>query len=425
MEVTAMQLTVLRHSASRRQARKNAGLKPSPSRSAMAEHGRQRLAILVAGMAIAGFLVPCSVAAIELETTVWNKYSNAVPTNSNTTSTDGRIPLGTSGGDVTHAAGPTVIKDGSTYKMWYAGLSGNWRIYYATSPDGLTWTKYSNAIPAPSDTTSTDGRIPLGTAGKGDVSGVAFPTAIKDGSTYKMWYVGYDGTNWRIYYATSPNGLTWAKYDNTIPAPSDTISTNGRIPLGTAGKGDDVYAYTPIVIKEDDSTYKMWYTGYDGTNWRIYYATSPDGLTWAKYNNAVPTNSDTTSSDGRIPLGTSGTGDDTFVLTQTVIKEGSTYKMWYGGSTDGANYRIYYATSPDGLTWTKYNNAVPTNSDTTSSDGRIPLGTNTKGDDAYVAFPTVINEGVNKMWYGGHDGVNWRIYHVRGVPPAGTFLTIH
>ncbi|MBC8427272.1 MAG: hypothetical protein H8D97_00080, partial [Proteobacteria bacterium] len=40
---------------------------------------------------------------------------------------------------------------------------------------------------------------------------------------------------------------------------------------------DDIYTYIPNVIK-DGSTYKMWYSGYDGSYWRIHYATSTDGI---------------------------------------------------------------------------------------------------------------------------------------------------
>ncbi|MBI2437348.1 MAG: hypothetical protein HYV36_00835 [Lentisphaerae bacterium] len=94
-----------------------------------------------------------------------------------------------------------MIKDGATYKMWYTGSDGtNARIYYATSSDGLTWTKYNNAIPTNSNTNSTDGRIPLGTAGKGDVSHAGYPSVIKVGYTYYMWYSG-NATVWRIYHA--------------------------------------------------------------------------------------------------------------------------------------------------------------------------------------------------------------------------------
>ncbi|MBI2437273.1 MAG: hypothetical protein HYV36_00455 [Lentisphaerae bacterium] len=398
--------------------RNNARLKP-PS--------RRVLAMLVASMATTGFLVPRSAVAIEFETTVWNKYNNATSAPSDTISTDGRIPLGTAGkGDVIGTVSSAVIKDGNTYKMWYSGRdTANWRIYYATSPDGLDWTKYSNDIPANSDTTSTAGRIPLGTAGKGDNVHVSYPAVIKDGNIYKMWYSGYDSANWRIYYATSSNGLDWTKYSNAVPANSDTTSTAGRIPRGNDGKGDDRDTYTPTVIQEDANTYKMWYSGHDGTNQRIYYATSSNGLDWTKYSNAVPTNSDTTSTAGRIPRGTSGKGDDYYVGYQTVIKDESTYKMWYSGY-NSANYRIYHATSLDGLTWTKYNNTIPTNSDTTSTAGRIPIGTSGKGDDVYVYAVTVIKDGSTyKMWYGGYDGGTNRIYHARSVSPAGTFIIFH
>jgi len=348
----------------------------------------------------------------------WVKKNNVIPGPSDTTSTDGRIPVGTATkGDELGAYEPTVIKDGSTYKMWYSGLSvsnSHYRIYYATSPDGLTWTKYNNTIPDDSDTTSTDGRIPVGTAGKGDASGAYYPTVIKDGSTYKMWYTGSDGTNYRIYYATSPDGLTWTKYNNVAPSNSDTTSTDGRIPVGTAGKGDATVAYSSTVIK-DGSTYKMWYTGSDGTNWRIYYATSPDGLTWTKYNNVAPSNSDTTSTDGRIPLGTAGKGDASTTQHPAVIRDGSTYKMWYTGD----NAAIYYATSPDGLTWTKYNNVAPSNSDTTSTDGRIPrAATGTRGDSSYVFGSTVIKDGSSyKIWYGGSYGQTFfRTYYATMSP---------
>ncbi len=283
----------------------------------------------------------------------WTKYDNTIPANSDGSSTNGRIPLGTTGkGDDAHSASGSVIKDGSTYKMWYGGHDGtNWRIYYATSTDGLTWTKYDNTVPSASDTSSTNGRIPLGSAEKGDSAHTYNSAVIKDGSTYKMWYAGHDGSAWRIFYATSPDGLTWTKYDNTIPAASDTSSTNGRIPLGTDGKGDDYYTYHPCVIK-DGSIYRMWYTGCDGPtapNIRIYYATSPDGLVWTKYDNTVPTASDTTSTNGRIPLGTAGKGDDNGVCMPAAIKDGSTYKIWYSAH-DGSNYRIYYATLETGVT---------------------------------------------------------------------------
>ncbi len=66
--------------------------------------------------------------------------------------------------DNTYAYGPSVIKDGDIYKMWYSGYNASWKIYYATSTDGIVWVKYDNTIPTASNTTGTNGRIPLGSA---------------------------------------------------------------------------------------------------------------------------------------------------------------------------------------------------------------------------------------------------------------------
>ncbi|MCL4363703.1 site-specific integrase [Patescibacteria group bacterium] len=284
----------------------------------------------------------------------WTKYDNTKPANSDTTGTNGRIPLGATAGrgDVNGVHSPAVIKDGSTYKMWYSGMDASsvWRVYYATSPDGLTWTKYDNTIPANSDTTGTNGKIPLGaTAGRGDVNNILYSSVIKDGSTYKMWYSGGDGTYRRVFYATSPDGLTWTKLDNTIPPASNSTTTNGRLALGTNGYGDDTHVVASAVFK-DGSTYEMFYSGHDGSNWRIYQATSPDGLTWTKVNNVTPSNSNTSSAFGQIPLGTAtGVGDQTHALFPAVIDDNGTYKAWYGGH-DGTNERIYYAVMSNNTT---------------------------------------------------------------------------
>ncbi|MBI2440563.1 MAG: hypothetical protein HYV35_04245 [Lentisphaerae bacterium] len=373
--------------------------------------------------ALVGLGVLLNAGAIEVETATWTKYNNNAPTNSDTTSTDGRLGLGNAAtGDDGHVMFPSVL-GGNPNRMWYVGHDGTTRrIYYATSPDGLTWTKYNNAIPANSDTTSTDGRIPLGNNGRGDDNHLALTAVIVDEGIYKMWYSGYDSANYRIYYATSTNGTNWTKYNNVIPTNSDTTSTDGRIGLGTGNNGDTNMVAFPSVIK-DGNTYKMWYTGQNGGTNCIYYATSPDGLTWTKYNNTIPTNSDTTSTDGRIPTGTAGNGDSRNASSATVIKVGSAYKMWYSGN-DGANTRVYYATSPDGLTWTKHNNTIPAASDTTSTDGRVPLGTSGRGDETIAGVPAVIKVGnTYKLWYHGVDGSGkYRFYHAYSLPPAGMFL---
>ena len=79
------------------------------------------------------------------------------------------------------------------YKMWYSGQNGVFGgIGYATSTDGLTWTKYTNGGPLP---------VPVlnhGVPGSADSFSAADPSVLKDGSTWKMWYTGDDSSKKRI-----------------------------------------------------------------------------------------------------------------------------------------------------------------------------------------------------------------------------------
>ncbi len=179
---------------------------------------------------------------------------------------------GTSGAwDAAGVGAASVIKDGSTYKMWYTGLAtGPVPAFgYATSSNGRSWTK---------DTANN----PVLTKGSGtdfDEEGVGSGTVIKDGSTYKMWYTGYTdaGSNNvpAIGYATSSNGISWTK-----------SGSNPVLTKGTSGAWDDAGVLSAIVIKESDTSYKMWYTGRaaegDIGNLQLGYATSSNGVSWAR-----------------------------------------------------------------------------------------------------------------------------------------------
>ena len=74
--------------------------------------------------------------------------------------------------------------DGTTYRMWYAGTDGDHdRVGYATSPDGIIWTK-NPANPV----------INLGPSGSWDDASVDPGPIIFDGTTFQMLYNGFDGT---------------------------------------------------------------------------------------------------------------------------------------------------------------------------------------------------------------------------------------
>ena len=80
-----------------------------------------------------------------------------------------------------------------------------------------------------------------------------------------------------IGYASSPDGITWTKYEN-----------NPILEKGDVESWEDLFVVWPQVIFKDD-IYHMWYSGHDGQNVRIGYATSPDGINWTRYsNNPIP-----------------------------------------------------------------------------------------------------------------------------------------
>ena len=215
--------------------------------------------------------------------------------------------------DDTHVYAPNVLFNGTKYQMWYAGFDGsNDRIGYATSNDGIDWNKHDNPV------------LDLGESGTWDDTHVAHANVLFDGTDpdapYKMWYTGNDGKNLRIGYATSNDGIDWNKHDNPV------------LDFGESGTWDDWYVFSPTVLF-DGTKYQMWYAGYDGSNDRIGYATSVNGIVWEKH-----------SDNPVLDFGESGTWDDWGIDYTTVLFNGTEYQMWYTGF-DGSNDRIGYATS--------------------------------------------------------------------------------
>lgn len=92
-----------------------------------------------------------------------------------------------------------VLKDGR-YRMWYQGgdSAGAWRIGYATSVDGVHWSKSDrNPVLAP------------GHKGSWDAERVFTPHVLLWGSGYLMLYTGGPGAG--IGYAFSTDGEKWQK----------------------------------------------------------------------------------------------------------------------------------------------------------------------------------------------------------------------
>jgi RNA polymerase sigma factor (sigma-70 family) len=306
---------------------------------------RKKISIFTVVTAILGVL-----SGNVLAQTDWEKYpANPV------------LPLGAPGSwDDYQVYSPSIINDGSEYKMYYSAYrkGGHAKIGLATSPDGITWTKYAgNPV------------LNLGSSGSWDdyhinLCHVMFENADPD-APYKMWYVGYDGSHCRIGYATSLNGIAWTKY------PSNPV-----LNIGPAGAFDHDDIHSPTVIR-NNGEYWMWYDGQDVPNGtrRIGLATSTDGVAWTKH----PANP--VLDIGPEPW------DANSVYFPNVIKSSQTkYEMWYSGN--GTYSAIGYATSSDGIFWTKHpDNPV------------LDKGPDIWEDRA-VGAPEVLKENMlYRMWY--------------------------
>jgi len=157
--------------------------------------------------------------------------------------------------DEMESDGPTVIKDGSVYKMWYHGCNADYSVCsigYATSNDGISWTKYA------------DNPVIESTAGTWDESGLGWPRVIKYGATYQMWY----HSNSNLGYATSLDGIQWNKY-----------AGNPVLSIGWDGAGIGV-----STILLDGDTYILWTSsGSSAAGTRgIGYLESVDGIIWTQ-----------------------------------------------------------------------------------------------------------------------------------------------
>jgi hypothetical protein len=158
--------------------------------------------------------------------------------------------------------GPEVLYEGGIYKMWYGAQADNGleRIFYATSTDGINWTKLGVAVDDPAINLEQD------------------PTVVKVGTTYHMFYTGaVNGIIDRIYHASSTNGTTWTLLGQVLGP-------------GTGSAWDNNLVGRPSV-RYESGTWKMWFDGCSSTDPNVAcqgsirsvgYATSTNGSTWTK-----------------------------------------------------------------------------------------------------------------------------------------------
>lgn len=251
-------------------------------------------------------------------------------------------------------------EDGSFY-MFYGG-AGGWdpeKVGLATSPDGVTWTKYSgNPI------------FGYGTSGQWDDAQIAHFQVIHEGNTWKAWYAGRragDPRRWQIGYATSNDGITWTRY-----------ASNPVLSYGGGSDWDSEWVIPSCILREGDTYYMFYWGSSDGSTqstWKIGLATSSDGISWTKHgSNPV--------------LAGNANAWENGILDADVVKIGSTYYMFYQGNTSDFNYScINLASSSDMVNWTRFD------------DNPLARGSNGEWDDQWNEGPVLLRMANKWMMY--------------------------
>jgi predicted GH43/DUF377 family glycosyl hydrolase len=152
---------------------------------------------------------------------------------------------------------PSVIKRADGYHLWYTGQAhGRSEIGYATSPDGIHWTRLAQPVLAP--------EAPW------EKVAVMCPDVLWDekANQYRMWYSG--GEQYEpdaIGYATSPDGAHWSK----LAAP--VFASDPSNPW-------EQHKVTACQVVPRDGWFDMFYVGFrDVDHAAIGIARSRDGVT--------------------------------------------------------------------------------------------------------------------------------------------------
>lgn len=134
---------------------------------------------------------------------------------------------------------PDVLFDGGTYRMWYTARSSpalNDSIGYATSADGIHWSKFAgNPV------------ITAGSSQRDAYLAARYPSVARIGTSYLMVFLLTNLSD-DISYAVSQDGLHWNVSDNVLLTNTNSSSDWDLIPY-----------YPAIVVS--GSEVQLWYSG--------------------------------------------------------------------------------------------------------------------------------------------------------------------
>jgi predicted GH43/DUF377 family glycosyl hydrolase len=398
----------------------------------------------------------------------WIKYRNGGPS---------PVPVlnhGLAGSaDSFSAADPAVIKDGSTWKMWYTGDdSSKKRIAYATSPDGVVWSKGGKVI-APEDpgvsaniafgafapsvfksgatytmlltgrklvgggvfqtkimeTTSTDGIVwggpspalnPSGTNSNFDYSNLNSPDVLYDpssGSPYKLYYSGNTidangNFHTRVGLATSVNGSSFNKFGGAQAG-------NSVLDVGALETAFDARQASGLAVAAPGGSgpkFVGFYWGTRGSDFkpRLGEATSIDGSTWSKASGAAEGGAVLALPTNNSPATTFEKGGQ---RDPTVLYESGTYDLYFTALDAGGTRSIGFASTPEiGGT------GQPNNASWSDPAAEVLTGDGSGFDADAAGHPSVIKDGATYvMYYAGTSGGASKIGRATSASPGSGF----
>ena len=248
---------------------------------------------------------------------------------------------------------PKVIKTGDSYRMYYR--AGGYKAFVASacSNDGLQWEDESG--------------IRIGLGGKYNIVKIeSCDITYLANNRYRMYYSGFDGEFWRIYYSESEDGLEWGDEDVCIDVSDDSILPNAKC---------------PSIVKKNQSEYQLFFMRFSSEEVRIFSALSPNGIRWG----------------GLLPChGLSNRGSVIRNPCVKIQRDGG-YRIFFSERPFFSNpigARIKSAISCDGIDWVRENKSI------------IEPG-NDFDKHGIFSVDIIPIEGGWRMYYAGYWGRHW------------------
>ena len=137
-----------------------------------------------------------------------------------------------------HVYAPTILKEGSEFRMWYTDVSGDpWVMRLATSPDGRRWRVHPDAVLRPE--------------AAWEQSNLFYPAVLKADGVYLMWYGSYWSerrNTTAIGLAASLDGRRWYRNPhNPVLRPDPDRPWESH------------YTTSQSVVRNEDGSFRIWY----------------------------------------------------------------------------------------------------------------------------------------------------------------------